>query len=197
MRLVLLSLAIVVGTAHGQTRGRIPRAGEQIPLTIAAAEHAAARYPKPANDHRPQAPNEAWVGTAERRCVSVGAHDVVRSGDFVVGPFSAYPMVWQQGFAKLWWIPMQTPAAAAVGTGPSLVVYAVRIDSTIMPVVVERETLARPVRRLPEQLPVGRSVQQPLFYPSSFRLPTAGEWMLVAQAGANWGWFRFRLPAAG
>jgi hypothetical protein len=113
---------------------------------------------------------------------------VVRSGDFVVGPFTLYPDIWHQGYAKLWWHPTTLPEGATLGTGPPLMVTAVRLDSTVPPVVFERATLARTI---PEPRGVRRGV---LFYPSGFRLPMPGSWLLVARAGRNWGCFLYKLP---
>ncbi|MEZ4587172.1 MAG: hypothetical protein R2909_12285 [Gemmatimonadales bacterium] len=187
--------AIGPGSLVAQDSGRPAGRADTVSETREAAERAGRAHPTPTATDRDQPAQDRWVGRVERRCVDVGLETVVRSGEFVAGPFTGYVDLWQGGGAKLWWHPTSLPPGAALGTGPPLTVHAVRLDSAAGAVVFERPTLAQTTGGPPNS-PLRKLGKTPsvLFYPSAFRLPTPGLWMLVARAGRNWGCFVFDLP---
>lgn len=106
-------------------------------------------------------------------CVDVGNRSVVRSGDFVAGPFDGYIQELRKnpgGPAKLWWQP-DHPGR------DTLEIAGTRLDG--------RETYSEVLP--PEQMASG---SQGPFFPDGPRLPTLGRWRLVVTHGTNnWGCF--------
>jgi hypothetical protein len=123
-------------------------------------------------------------GSRERACISTGDHDVVRSGNFVAGPFVSYRQYWlpdqPPDIGKLYWEPEDDRHVAKV----ALVVTAVARGLDTEPPSTWRfggtgfaATTARGNR----------------FYPSGLHLPHRGQWRLTATAGTQWGCFDFEL----
>lgn len=168
--MVVLVPALAV---QSQSPGRPAAPGDSVPGSIREAEASGSRHP------RATANNEgSWArGTSERRCVDADAN-VVRSGDFVAGPFEFYNEIWRQGYGKLWWRPSEmTPHP------PLLIVQATRLDQVADSRVFEASDVASPSG------PKENEATRIKFYPTGFRLPSLGRWMMVATAGNNWGCF--------
>ncbi|MGH2789302.1 MAG: hypothetical protein ACRDJV_15610 [Actinomycetota bacterium] len=123
---------------------------------------------------------ELWretPGTPEHRCVEVGTHRNVRSGEFVVGNFAAFIERWDGTLekSKLYYIP------AFPVEGQSLEVVAELLDPTT-----------------PQQVPFTFALKAWAtdgypFYASGTVLSVRGLWRLRATAGENTGCFELRL----
>jgi len=178
---ILLALALVfalpcVAPAQAEWLGRAPTAGDSMPATIAEAEAEGARQPRATpNNLMESAPGVTIVGTTERRCVPAD-RDVVRSGDFIAGPFAWYNDAWHQGTGKMWCQPSEMPPEA-----PTLIVRATRLDAPAEGRVFETSDVAQPSG------PGDSAWTRIRFYPTGIRLLTVGRWLLVATAGNNWG----------
>ncbi|MCA9720835.1 MAG: GNAT family N-acetyltransferase, partial [Gemmatimonadetes bacterium] len=178
---ILLAVALLctlpaVAPAQAEWLGRAPTAADAMPATTAEAEVEGARHPRATpNNVMESAPGVTIAGTTERRCVPAD-RDVVRSGDFVAGPFAWYNEVWHQGYGKMWWQPSEMPPVA-----PTLIVRATRLDAPAEGRVYETSEVAQPSG------PRESAWTRIRFYPTGIRLPTVGRWLLVATAGNNWG----------
>jgi hypothetical protein len=110
-----------------------------------------------------------------RRCVDANTAENPQSGDFSVGGFSLYDAIWHQGAGKLVW----KPAHPAAGT--PLLIRAVSLDGVTPPVEHRTNDMT------------GSIADNTAIYSSTFRLPRAGNWLLTAEAGTNWGCFLYTL----
>jgi hypothetical protein len=120
-----------------------------------------------------------YSGTAERRCVAGVAIGPVRSGEFVIGgqlgeselgKLGAFPGPRRGKGAKIWWNPLHS------AQGMGLLVRARRLG-TADTLTFSSTILAN------EGSPTTR------FFPTGFVFPSAGRWLVVATADANWGCF--------
>ena len=126
-------------------------------------------------------------GTAERRCVVAAAYTAytsapngsLRSGDFIVrGGFldASWGGVQAVKEHKVLWVPLHGSALRK----PPLVIRAARVGSPADSVRFRVEGLAND----------GRDRPRPLYgYPSEVSFPRAGQWVVVATAGNDWGCF--------
>ena len=183
MRSAVLRIAILASlanTAKAQT----------IPVTIAEAEAEGAGFAHADSAASAQSlfSRASFGGSSDRRCVhptpgypiragsSSSLPLQLRSGDFIVRG----ALVDSWGFPagkqhKVLWIPLH---GAAMG-GPPLLVRAVRIGHPADSVRLSVDGLAR-----------GVEGTGPLYgYPSEVRLPSAGQWLVVATAKEDWGCF--------
>jgi hypothetical protein len=123
-------------------------------------------------------------GSAERRCVATDDHEVVRSGDFVAGPFVSYRRHWRfeqrSDVGKLYWEPKDDRRVARI----RLIVKAV-------PTGAESEPSSS--WRFGGDGFAATTAQGRAFYPSGLHLPHRGRWRLTATAGTQWGCFDFEL----
>jgi glucose/arabinose dehydrogenase len=110
-----------------------------------------------------------------RRCVDGNVDDNSQSGDFVVGGLSLYNALWHQGGGKLVW----KPAHPVIGE--PLLVRATSLDDQLAPVEVRVASMT------------GSVADNTAIYTSDIRLPRAGNWMLTATSGTNWGCFLYTL----
>jgi len=113
-------------------------------------------------------------GSVAYRCVEVGNHTNVRSGEFVAGNFRAAKesfanVVKEPNAVKVYWVPLH------VAMMPKLTVREIHVGH---PHAV-RTTTWRQVGANPGVV----------FYPSAMPVPVAGTWRLVASAGPNRGCF--------
>ena len=186
MKVRLLVLAIVVAS--------VPRAQSAPPQSpalpdlkgIVDAEAEGQRFQRATSPVDKDLGGVADTGTAERRCADVGSSKTVRSGEFVAGNFAAYPMFYREGTGKIWWATAHWPELQpsgwpAKGAMP-LTVRVTRLDTIAPGQVYTYGTWAKPAGQKGD-----------LFVPSDLRLPTPGQWMLVATAGPNWGCFVYDL----
>ena len=161
---------------------------QNIPVTIREAEAQGADFAHDA----PQVVQQSYFtdsrfgGTAERRCVVAASYTAytsapngsLRSGDFIVrggfldaswGGFHAV-----KGYKVLW-----LPVHGSSSQKPPLVVRAARIGSPADSVRFRIDGLAK-----------GTGPSVPLYgYPSEVSFPSAGQWVIVATAGNDWGCF--------
>ena len=110
-----------------------------------------------------------------RRCVDANITPNPQSGEFTVAGFGLYDAQWHQGAAKLAWKPANPDAQA------TLVVRAQSLDLPVEATAFHATDLA------------GSIAEHNAFYPSNARLPKAGNWLLTATAGSNWGCFLYSL----
>jgi glucose/arabinose dehydrogenase len=111
----------------------------------------------------------------DRRCVDVNTVPNPKSGEFSVGGFSMYDATWHQGRAKLAWKPLHPEANVP------LIVQARSLDTPGTPIEYKLTTLT------------GSIDDGTASYASEVRLPKPGNWLLTAEAGANWGCFLYTL----
>jgi hypothetical protein len=162
---------------------------QNIPATIREAEAQGADFAHdvPQVAQHPFFSDFPFGGTAERRCVVAGAYVAytsmpngsLRSGDFIVrGEFSKASCGGFQAVKehKVLWVPLHGSSLHK----PALVVRAARIGNA-----------ADSVRLRIEGLTHGTSGEsEPLYgYPSEVSFPSAGQWVIVATAGNDWGCF--------
>ncbi len=161
---------------------------QNIPATVRDAEAQGADFARA----DPQVVQQAYFsdskfgGTTERRCVVAAAYHAytsapngsLRSGDFIVrgallnaswGGFQAAKEY------KVLWVPLHGSSLRK----PPLVVRAARVGNPSDSIHFRVDGLAR-----------GAGGSTPLYgYPSLVSLPTAGQWVIVATAGNDWGCF--------
>jgi hypothetical protein len=154
-----------------------PAQGDSI--TVAQAEAQGAVFPQAPPPATPQPPfaDRPFTGSTKRRCVAALHDDPLRSfrsGEFVVRTIFTGPYGLRAGKgSKVLWMPVHDPGPQRV----SLRIRAVRLGNR--PDSLEL-TLPR----------VARSVRGSEFgYPSTVRFPTAGQWLVVATTGDDWGCF--------
>jgi BlaR1 peptidase M56 len=181
-------LVFSVTERHSETSIRDSSA-QNIPATIREAEAQGADFPHDA----PQVVRQSFFsdfpfgGTAERRCVVAASYVAytsapngsLRSGDFIVrgeilraswGGFQA-----GKGYKVLW-----LPLHGSSSHKPAIVVRAARIGNAA-------DSVRLPIGGLTNGTSGG---PEPLYgYPSEVSLPTAGQWLIVATAGNDWGCF--------
>ena len=176
----LLTTAMMVAlasraTGQSQWLGRPAVPADSVPRSVLQAEARGSRHPlATANNEGASATNTSISGTRERRCVETDSN-AVRSGDFVAGPFAYYNDIWRSGQGKLWWHPSEM-----IPKPPLLIVQVTRLDQEGESRVFESSDIAWPSG------PEATSIK---FYPTGFRLPSVGRWMMVATAGNSWGCF--------
>jgi len=157
-------------TGRGLTPTRIP------PPSIEAANEEAALWLE--GYEAPEAPASFAdaAGSAEPRCVEVTSYARVRSGGFLL---DATP--WGDGRPMLG-LEAADAAEALHGNNSPLVVRLASLDETRATRVVEVRRLAGPDARW--ELPFGVE-------------PHGADWLLVANAGRNWGCFVVRVEVPG
>lgn len=188
MRKVSLAWALMIATTTHVVRA------QNIPATVREAEAQGADFAHDALQvaQQPYFSNFPFGGTAERRCVVAAAYVAytsapngsLRSGDFIVrGGF--LDASWG-GFRaakeyKVIWLPLHGSSLQK----PPLVVRAARIGNG-----------ADSVRLRIEGLTHGSGPSGPLYgYPSTVSFPNAGQWVIVATAGNDWGCFVLDVAA--
>lgn len=157
--------------------GRSAIASDSVHASVRDAEAEGRRWPAAVANNRYSSESALDGGTPQRQCVDVDRINIAQSGDFVVGPFASYNEEWHRGYGKIWW-----HSASATTPNATLIVRASRLDGDAAPRVFEQSFITFPVDH------AGKRTGS-LFYPSDFRMPSAGRWMLVATAGDNWGCF--------
>jgi hypothetical protein len=117
---------------------------------------------------------EHWVDAAPRKCVRAGSGNLVRSGGILIGGEISGPPAGRE--VKIWWEPMH-PAESF-----SLVVRGAKLGPA-------SDTL----RYANAGWAVGGSpkvgLTGPIFYASGIAFPSAGQWLLIATSGPDWGCF--------
>ena len=182
MRKVSLAAALVLASTRFV-------GAQNIPTTIREAEAQGADFAHDAPQvaQQPYFSDFPFGGTAERRCVVAAAYDAytsapngsLRSGDFIVrGEF--FRASWGGFHAvkeyKVIWVPLHGSALRK----PPLVVRAARVGNPADSVRFRVEGLAHD----------GLDRPKPLYgYPSTVSFPSAGQWVIVATAGNDWGCF--------
>lgn len=157
--------------------------GEEADSIIAALELEGLRWPRPASPPSlPRSHRDRHVGgNADRRCVQSVAGIAVRSGEFVIG--GEHPLSHRRT-SKIWWAPLVNAKAM------HLVVRGQLLGSPADTLRFESSSVAHPVS--PGQSRDEVEIDD-YFFPSGFRVPGAGSWIVVATSGPNWGCFI--LPA--
>jgi hypothetical protein len=159
-------------------------ASPRIPATVAAAEAEGASFPHGAT---PRIVDEvfshAFSGTAARTCVAPPRDSIaggsLRSGEFIVrGRFSGYwgPKANRDG--KYLWAPLHNPYVYPAPGG--LLIRAARLGHPSDTVRVAEAHAAYSARR---------DRFKEAAYPSLVRFPAAGEWLVIATSGKDWGCF--------
>jgi hypothetical protein len=164
---------------------------QNIPATIREAEAQGADFAHDA----PQVVQQSYFrdspfgGTVERRCVPSTAHHALpngsRSGDFIVRAGWSGAYEFQAGKEhKVLWVPLHGSPFSKT----PLVVRAVRVGNPADSIRFRVAGLAR-----------GHGSSGPLYgYPSLVSFPNAGQWVVVATAGNDWGCFVLDVdPRAG
>ena len=182
MRKVSLAGALMIATTMHVVNA------QNIPATVREAEAQGADFAHDA----PQVVQQTYFsdfpfgGTADRRCVVAAAYDAytsapngsLRSGDLIVrgGFLNASWGGFQAGKGyKVVWLPLH----GSPSKKPPLVVRAARIGSPADSVRFRIDGLAK-----------GTGPTVPLYgYPSEVSFPSAGQWVIVATAGNDWGCF--------
>ncbi len=165
---------------------------QTVPATIreAEAEGAARAHESAEVPSQSYFVDSRFAGTAQRRCVSDAAYPVfpngsLRSGDFIVRGAWGGPLGFQAGKEKkVLWVPLHgSPSRES-----PLVLRAARIGNP-----------GDSVRSHVDGLVHGGGRPEPLYgYPSEVSFPTAGQWLVVATAGNDWGCFVFEVePPSG
>ena len=181
MRKVSLAGALMIATTMHVVRA------QNIPATVREAEAQGADFAHgaPQVAQQPYFSDFPFGGTAERHC-AVAARYVaytsapngsLRSGDFIVrGGFTDASWGGFQAIEehKVLWLPLHGSSSRI-----PLVVRAARIDNPADSVRFRVEGLAYAPR------PSGRLYG----YPSLVSFPSAGQWIVVATAGNDWGCF--------
>jgi hypothetical protein len=176
---LLVFLSQLTAPAQAQsskTLGRPAIPTDSVPTSIQEAEARGERSPRVERNNVDTLSQDVG-GTNQRRCVDVNGINIVRSGDFIAGPFASYSEEWRGGYGKIWWKPSFVGEPHA-----TLSVTAARLDTIAVGRVFEQSDLAYPTDEWRKR--VGAQ-----FYPSGFRVPSTGRWLLVASAGGNWGCF--------
>ena len=162
-------------------------AAQRIPTTIQAAEAEGASFPRGATPPVVASNfTSPFEGTAERKCVVPPADDFppggsLRSGEFILhGQFGRTgPMGNVIGRArKLMWEPLHNPYVYPTRTG--LLVRGVRLGHP-------SDTLRLAVARA--AYPGTKQKYTEAAYPSGFHFRSAGQWLMVATSGSDWGCF--------
>ena len=148
---------------------------QAIPQSIAQAESEATAFQHASASPQAAFPASEAGGSTERRCMSAtdrGARLSLRSGDIIVrGPLTANAGEGQ----KFLWIPLHAGRDAR----SPLALRAIRVGH---PADSLRLSVHGPVH--------GASPSGPLYgYASLVMFPSAGQWMVVATAGEDWGCF--------
>lgn len=181
IRLCSLFTTLVFGVAGASV-------ARKIPATVAAAEAEGAKYPR-----GPMPKTVLWAfdrpfgGTAERRCVAV-APDVslapggsLRSGDFIIRS-GLLSWVWPHanGEYKVLWLPLHTPRDIR----ETLLLRATRVGQSADSIRIRIPAAGTPG--------APRSASG---FPSLVTFPKAGQWVVVATAGNDWGCFLFKISS--
>jgi hypothetical protein len=162
-------------------------AAQRIPTSVPAAEAEGAAYPRSAVPHTVARDFRSPIsGTSDRRCVVPPPDsllgDTLRSGEFIVrGGIgrSTGPMGYSLSRArKLLWEPLHNPYVYPTRKG--LLVRAVRVGHP-------SDTLRLAVAHA--AYPGIKMKYTEAGYPSGFNFPSAGEWLMVATSGTDWGCF--------
>ena len=164
-----------------------PVSGQSIPLSVQAAEAEGAAHPHAAAPaYTPIAFTNAFTGSAERKCTVLEPStevnsSPVRSGEMIVRARLTGPFGLEAGREhKIYWQPLHNPFEFP----DTLVIRAVRIDS---PTDLLRVSVSNwgysPGRK------------QESGFPSQVRFPTAGNWLVIATAGSDWGCFVWPVTA--
>lgn len=174
MRSAILHVAILACLANVASAQAIPR-------TFATAEAEGAAFARADSAASAQSVFAAPSGgTSDRRCARPLAVPLPgrewRSGEFIVRGGYAYSLGLQAGKAhKVLWMPLQ--GAALHGT--PLLLRALRVGH---PADSLRLSIAGVTREL-------ASTDPQYGYPSTVLFPTAGQWVVIATAGHDWGCF--------
>ncbi len=192
--LTLICLAFVsLPPIRGEGRpaeGRRAAASDSVPRSIAEAEAQGERHPRSGAPAAfpPRLAARREIDTAERRCVEVGAANVVRAGDVLASPFALYRQHWHAGIhppGKVSWF----GAHARSGVPMQLIVRATRLDTagSSHVWVGSEERLSWGFATVLPYLSFG------LNNATMFDLPAPGRWLLVATIDQNWGCFVYSL----
>lgn len=152
---------------------------QNIPATVQQAEAEGANFGHEASQVVGQSyfTESPFGGTADRRCVAGAAQNLdgsLRSGDFIVrGRVDGTFRVGKE--RKVLWIPLHVSASRK----PPLVVRAARVGNPADSVRLRIDGLAHG----------GGSVHGLYGYQSLVSFPSAGQWVVIATAGNDWGCF--------
>ena len=189
-----LALALFVMTSQSPIRAQLVKAAanRDLPIrkTIAEAEAEGARYPHgPARERGPTV--FAGRGPVARTCtrgptgILASRPSEIRSGDFAIGGQLGGAWPPNVGMpSKIWWAPYHDPFDF-----PSrLLVRGARLGVRSDTFRYARSDYGWPASSFPR--PINTSERKAdSFFPSGITIPHAGEWLLVATAGDDWGCF--------
>lgn len=138
----------------------------------------------------------AWIahwrstpGSSVARCVSVGGHTDIRSGQFIAGNFASFIHGWDGTYetSKLYYVPLHPT------TGSPLVLTARRIEQE----APGGPLVAREVVHLRFTNGFAWSTTGEAFYVTGTVLPHAGHWQIEASASADRGCFEVEIGRRG
>ena len=148
---------------------------------VRVAEQEGAKFPHGVVEALPPTFGVRTIGTADRTCVEFPQTTSMvsrRSGDFEIGGQIAGLKADELG--KVWWAPIHDPEAIEA----MLIVRGSRLDQPAITSRFVSSHYAWPIIGADRHV-----VRDHAFYPSSFSLPSAGRWLLVATSGPDWGCF--------
>ena len=141
------------------------------PLTVEAAEAEGSNYPKSGNVAERAGYREAF-GPTDRKCVEAEGHVTARSGEFIAGPFDRHVLMGNPRNGtpprKVWWVPQAT---------------------LVPPMLLRATKIASPAVTVTRTFPEIASTANGSFFPTTFRFPAIGKWLVVVTSGNNWGCF--------
>jgi len=153
---------------------------QSIPSSVQAAEAEGASHPRAsAPMYTPTAFTSAFTGAVERKCAVQATADTsngpLRSGEIVLRA----RLVGRWGLKanrdqKMYWQPLHNPFEFR----DTLLIRAVRIDDPADSMRVSIPNWAYSPRSKKES-----------GFPSQLRFPAAGNWLVIATAGSDWGCF--------
>jgi hypothetical protein len=139
------------------------------PRTVEAAEAEGARHPKTSATADDAMYADAF-GPRDRPCVDAETHVTARSGEFVAGPFDYHVMMNPAApRRKVWWALKQTAIMQPMH------LRAVKIGAPEVTVAWTFPSVARN--------------ENGFLFPTTFRFPEVGKWLVIVTSGDNWGCF--------
>jgi hypothetical protein len=153
-------------------------AAQAIPVTVAAAEAEAISFPRSSATSASQAffAEKPFVGTSDRKCVSMSTEDPHVSGSLRSGDMIARGLTNRSAFRagvpdKVLWVPRHTSGVR----GTEFILRADRIGHPADSIRLTIRSIAGSSRMYG--------------YPSTVSFRSAGQWLVVATAGDDWGCF--------
>lgn len=191
MKNVLSLLLLVSGLCASLEAQTLPdlEYADSVEEMIRLAEAEGSRYPTASAQGSERLERYgAQLGGSARACTETADQSApfapVRSGEFVVG--TTFSRLATGRPAKMWWSPAENSGDM------DLLVRGRKLGDEAEVLRWESDEVAFPVGPNPP-----RKLEEidDWFFPSDFKLPSAGDWIIVATSGTNWGCFVVRQAA--